>query len=79
VLPKNFEEYHYQTDRIQFQDPENETSTQLNTYQETALEEIDGLFDTQNIVLLHGVTSSGKTEIYVKMIESILAQGKQAL
>ena len=38
-----------------------------------------GLFDTQNIVLLHGVTSSGKTEIYVKKIESILAEGKQAL
>jgi len=74
-----FEEYHYQTDRIQFQDSEYGASTELNTYQETALEEIDGLFETQNIVLLHGVTSSGKTEIYVKMIESILAEGKQAL
>tara|TARA_B110001469_G_C9648063_1_gene328905 strand:+ start:4778 stop:7243 length:2466 start_codon:yes stop_codon:yes gene_type:complete len=74
-----FEEYHYQTDRIQFQDSEEGASTELNTYQETALEEIDGLFETQNIVLLHGVTSSGKTEIYVKMIESILAQAKQAL
>jgi primosomal protein N' (replication factor Y) len=74
-----FEEYHYQTDRIQFQDSEDGASTELNTYQETALEEIDGLFETQNIVLLHGVTSSGKTEIYVKMIESILAQAKQAL
>ena len=74
-----FEEYHYQTDRIQFQDSEDGASTELNTYQETALEEIDGLFETQNIVLLHGVTSSGKTEIYVKMIESILAEGKQAL
>ena len=74
-----FEEYHYQTDRIQFQDPEHDASTELNTYQETALEEIDDLFETKNIVLLHGVTSSGKTEIYVKMIESILAEGKQAL
>jgi len=74
-----FEEYHYQTDRIQFQDSEYGASTELNTYQETALEEIDGLFETQNIVLLHGVTSSGKTEIYVKMIVSILAEGKQAL
>ena len=74
-----FEEYHYQTDRIQFQDSEDGASTELNTYQETALEEIDGLFETQNIVLLHGVTSSGKTEIYVKMIVSILAEGKQAL
>ena len=74
-----FEEYHYQTDRIQFQDSEDDASTALNSYQKTALEEIDGLFDTQHIVLLHGVTSSGKTEIYVKKIESILAKGKQAL
>ena len=74
-----FEEYHYQTDRIQFQDSDNDASTELNSYQKTALDEIDGLFDIQNIALLHGVTSSGKTEIYVKKIESILAAGKQAL
>ena len=74
-----FEEYHYQTDRIQFKDSEANASTVLNPYQKTALEEIDSLFETQNIVLLHGVTSSGKTEIYVKKIESILAEGKQAL
>ena len=74
-----FEEYHYQTDRIQFQDSEDNASTTLNPSQQTALEEIESLFETQNIVLLHGVTSSGKTEIYVKKIESILAKGKQAL
>ena len=74
-----FEEYHYQTDRIQFQDSEDNASTTLNPSQQTALEEIESLFETQNIVLLHGVTSSGKTEIYVKKIESILAEGKQAL
>ena len=74
-----FEEYHYQTDRVQFQDPEDDPSTELNSYQKTALDEIDALFETQNIVLLHGVTSSGKTEIYVKKIESVLSQGKQVL
>ena len=36
-------------------------------------------FKKQNIVLLHGVTSSGKTEIYVKLIEDALTQGKQVL
>ena len=74
-----FEEYHYQTDRIHFQDSEDNASITLNSYQKTALEDIENLFETQNIVLLHGVTSSGKTEIYVKKIESILAEGKQAL
>jgi len=74
-----FEEYHYQTDRIQFQDSEEDATKELNTYQNTALEEIDQAFNTYNTVLLHGVTSSGKTEIYVKKIETVLAQGKQAL
>jgi primosomal protein N' (replication factor Y) len=74
-----FEEYHYQTDRIQFQNSEEDATKELNTYQNTALEEIDQAFNTYNTVLLHGVTSSGKTEIYVKKIETVLAQGKQAL
>ena len=33
----------------------------------------------KDVVLLHGVTSSGKTEIYVKLIEQAIAQGKQVL
>ncbi|MES2592451.1 MAG: primosomal protein N' [Bacteroidota bacterium] len=33
----------------------------------------------KDVVLLHGVTSSGKTEIYIKLIEQVIAQGKQAL
>jgi primosomal protein N' (replication factor Y) len=33
----------------------------------------------KDVVLLHGVTSSGKTEIYVKLIEQVLSQGKQVL
>lgn len=74
-----FEEYHYQTDRIQFQNSNHDASSQLNSYQQTALDEINAQFESQNIVLLHGVTSSGKTEIYVKKIESVLSQGKQAL
>ena len=74
-----FEDYHYQTYRIQFEDSNESNSIALNSYQHTALEEINSLFETQNIVLLHGVTSSGKTEIYIKKIEAILAEGKQAL
>jgi primosomal protein N' (replication factor Y) len=74
-----FEEFHYQTDRIQFQDSEEDSSKTLNKHQIKALDEIDQAFDSYNTVLLHGVTSSGKTELYVKKIEAILEQGKQAL
>ena len=51
----------------------------LNPSQAQALTEIETLFETKDTVLLHGVTSSGKTEIYFHLIEKMIAQGKQAL
>ncbi len=74
-----FEEYHIQIDRVQYDGDENEASKHLNEHQEKALAEISESFKNENITLLHGVTSSGKTEIYVKLIEAQLAQGKQVL
>ena len=52
---------------------------QLNEHQGQALEEIRAAFDAENICLLHGITSSGKTEIYVELIEEALHKGKQVL
>jgi primosomal protein N' (replication factor Y) (superfamily II helicase) len=51
----------------------------LNEYQENALREIDQIFDTKDVCLLHGVTSSGKTQIYIKQIEKFVRAGKQVL
>ncbi len=73
------EEYFVQTDRVQYDDQETEGSKHLNEAQEVAMKDILESFQSQNIVLLHGVTSSGKTEIYVKLIENALQQGKQVL
>lgn len=73
------EEYHIQRDRIQYEGDENEASKHLNEFQETALNEIVQSFKKQNITLLYGVTSSGKTEIYVKLIEEQLKLNKQVL
>ncbi|MEY8870298.1 primosomal protein N' [Meridianimaribacter flavus] len=73
------EEYFIQTDRVQYEGEENESSKQLNEHQKKALEQIEQSFQSQNITLLHGVTSSGKTEIYVKLIEEVLKQNKQVL
>lgn len=51
----------------------------LNPSQQIALKEIDTQFLEKSVVLLHGVTSSGKTEIYIHLIKNILDQGKQVL
>jgi len=51
----------------------------LNEDQQQVKNEILSLFDTKPVVLLHGITSSGKTEIYMSLIESLIQQGKQAL
>ncbi|KQC33777.1 primosomal protein N' [Nonlabens sp. YIK11] len=52
---------------------------ELNGAQEVAYNEIKTAFEDNKVCLLHGVTSSGKTEIYVKLIEEYLALGKQCL
>lgn len=73
------EELLIQKDRIQFSGDDNEDSKQLNDYQQKALSEIITSFEEKNITLLHGVTSSGKTEVYVKLIENVIAKGQQVL
>ncbi len=73
------EEYYIQTDRVQYSGDENEATKNLNTYQEVALKEIRESFNKHTVTLLHGVTSSGKTEVYVKLIEDALNKGKQVL
>lgn len=73
------EEYFVQTDRVQYSGDDNEDSKNLNEYQKTALGEIKDSFKEHSVVLLHGVTSSGKTEVYVKLIEDALYKNQQVL
>lgn len=54
-------------------------SIKLSEHQATAFTNILNCFKNQNVVLLHGVTSGGKTEIYIKLIEKTLQAGKQVL
>ena len=51
----------------------------LNSIQQQAYDVIRRQFKEKNVVLLHGVTSSGKTEIYIHLIEEAISGGKQVL
>ena len=74
-----FEEYYLQHDRVSFAGKASEKQLQLSNAQETAFLEIKNNFLDKEVCLLHGVTSSGKTEIYIKLIEEYLVLGKQVL
>ena len=51
----------------------------LNEHQKMAYDEVVRSFQSKNVCLLHGVTASGKTEIYIHLIEETIRQGKQVL
>lgn len=51
----------------------------LSEQQDAALREVRSSFEQKDVVLLHGVTSSGKTEIYIHLIDETLKSGRQVL
>ena len=81
LIDKNIlEEYHIRRDRVIYDgDEENADLKSLNAYQESALVNIQTSFKENKTTLLHGVTSSGKTEVYVRLLEDCIQTGKQAL
>lgn len=59
--------------------PEQHSLKELSVPQQQALNRIQNAFRNQDVCLLHGVTSSGKTEIYIHLIQQALDAGKQVL
>lgn len=74
-----FELYEVAIDRIAGYGDEVVGEKELNKNQVIAYNEIKTQFEEKSVVLLHGVTGSGKTEIYIKLIKETLEKGEQVL
>lgn len=72
-------EYYLQKDRLQSYEGTTEELEKLSPLQQQAKTEIDEAFNEGKNVLLHGVTSSGKTHLYLEKIEETVAEGKNVL
>ncbi|CAM3889905.1 primosomal protein N' [Mucilaginibacter galii] len=65
--------------RLYYEDNSEFATFELSDVQQNVLEDIQDQFKQKEVVLLHGVTSSGKTEIYIRLVEEAIAAGKQVL
>lgn len=73
-----FQTYQKRQDRVEYDGDTDDTKV-LNEYQTVAYEEIKAHFQSKDVTVLHGVTASGKTEIYVQLIKEMLDTGDQVL
>ena len=75
-----FDVYERQVSRLkEFKAQVDVDSIELTPAQQNAYNQVKTGFEEQKPVLLHGVTSSGKTEIYIKLIQEAINEGKQVL
>lgn len=73
------EQYEKEIGRLGMSMGPNTSLSPLSEEQTQALQKIHDCFSEKEVCLLHGVTSSGKTEIYAHLIEEVLNKGKQVL
>mgnify|MGYP006333341579 CR=1 FL=1 len=74
-----FEVYYQEIGRLDKTEIATMEGNALNPAQQEAFQAIMDRFRQKSVCLLHGVTSSGKTEIYIHLIQEALKAGKQVL
>jgi primosomal protein N' (replication factor Y) len=74
-----FELFEKEVSRLGGYEEELTEAGDLAEQQVRALDEIQAVFKEKNVVLLHGVTGSGKTRVYVELIREAIARGEQVL
>lgn len=81
LIQRNFLElYHREVGRLNTTGEYHPERIQpLSPAQQAAEDSIQKQFNEKNVILLHGVTSSGKTEIYIHLIKKAIDEGKQVL
>ena len=80
LVDKNvFEVESREVSRLSFEEDSAESNLKLTPTQSETLQKVNDEFESKSVVLLHGVTSSGKTEMYIRLIQEQLSNGKQVL